>query len=48
MFALPKVSELLQSHLVFSDHPNVVGDIQTPDGFFAGHARGISFSFCTD
>ena len=57
MFALLKVSELLQSHLVFSDHPNLVGDIHNSevwrssyaiDGFFAGDARGISSSFCTD
>ena len=57
MFALPKVSQLLQSHIKWPSHTNVVCDIHdsdewkslyAKDGFFAGDVRGISFSLCTD
>ena len=57
MFALPKVSQLLQSHIKWPSHTNVVCDIHDSDEwkslyakdvFFVGDVRGILFSLCTD
>ena len=59
MFALPKVSQLFQSHITCPSHTNVnvVCDIHdsdewkslyAKDGFFSGYVTGISFSVCID